>query len=423
MRERLPVSERSPSPYRWVILLVTWIAFLLTFIDRLVWANVAVSVGESLGLTVAALGVFVTAFYIGYIISNALGGFFVDRVGGRLMLMLGLVLLGLFTFCFGYVRSAGAGIALQALMGLAAGVDYAACIKLLTTWFGMRDRGRAIGFFLTATSLGVVTTNLIVPVLLKSFRWGGVYQGLGAMTAAFGLAAFLVLRDGPSSAPEGSIGGPDFAALFRNRDLFLLAVAGFGALWGTWGVAFWANALLVKGHGFSAQQAGFVVALFGAGAVIAKPVVGLISDLLGGIRRVPIVICLVGFVVMLLVFGALRTESAFMITAPLLGVFAFVYSPLMAALVAEVAGRELAGSATGLTNASWQLGSAVVPLAVGAVYHAWNSFYAAFVALAVGPMLGAIAMLLVREPPRPSFSRRSRFVKLNAVRTIARSRL
>jgi MFS family permease len=100
------------------------------------------------------------------------------------------------------------------------------------------------------------------------------------------------------------------------------------------------------------------------------------------------------------VFGALRTATAFMLTAPLLGVFAFVYSPLMAALIAEVAGRRLAGSATGFTNALWQLGSAIVPLAVGAVYHASNSFYAAFITLAVGPLLGTVAMLLVREPPR-----------------------
>jgi len=389
-----------PSYYRWVILFGAWIAFLLTFVDRLAWANVAVSVGASLGLTVVALGVLVTAFYIGYVTSNAIGGFFVDRFGGRFMLMLGLILLGLFTYCFSYMRSLAAGILLQALMGLAAGVDYAACVKLLTAWFGIRDRGRAFGLFLTATSLGVVTTNLIVPRLLTAFGWGGVYRGLGAVTVACGVIIFLMLRDAPSGAAEGSIGKLNFSALFRNRDLLFLAAAGFGALWGTWGVAFWANALLVKGHGFSVERAGLVVALFGIGAVVAKPLVGLVSDWLGGIRKIPILICLVGFVIMLLVFGALRTDAAFMVTAPLLGVFAFVYSPLMGALIAEVAGRRLAGSATGLTNALWQLGSAIVPLAVGAVYHASNSFYAAFITLALGPLLGTLAMLLVREPRR-----------------------
>lgn len=64
----------AASPYRWVILFIVWIAFLLTFIDRLAWANVAVSVGESFGLTIAALGVFVTAFYVGYVTHHDLRG-------------------------------------------------------------------------------------------------------------------------------------------------------------------------------------------------------------------------------------------------------------------------------------------------------------------------------------------------------------
>jgi len=60
-------QDESGSAYRWVILLVTWAAFLLSFIDRLAWGNVAVSVGASLGMSIAALGVFVTAFYVGYV--------------------------------------------------------------------------------------------------------------------------------------------------------------------------------------------------------------------------------------------------------------------------------------------------------------------------------------------------------------------
>ena len=62
---RIQDPQGTSSSYRWIILFFTWIAFLIGFIDRLAWANVAVSVGESLGMQVAALGVFVTAFYVG----------------------------------------------------------------------------------------------------------------------------------------------------------------------------------------------------------------------------------------------------------------------------------------------------------------------------------------------------------------------
>ena len=393
-------QDESGSAYRWVILLVTWAAFLLSFIDRLAWGNVAVSVGASLGMSIAALGIFVTAFYVGYVAANAIGGFFTDWLGGRLMLMAALVPLGAFTFLFSFTESVGTGLVLQGLMGLSAGVDYSACVKLITSWFGIRDRGRAIGLFLTGSSLGVVTTNLIVPALLTSLGWTGVYRGLGIMTSIFGVISFLALRDSPSKLARTTREKPQFALLFRNRDLLFLALAGFGALWGTWGFAFWANALMIKGHHLSVEKAGYIVAFFGIGAVIAKPLVGFISDWLGGIRKVPSIVCLAAFVLMLLIFGRLETESAFLIAAPLLGVTAFVYSPLMAAMIAEVAGRSLAGSATGLTNAMWQLGSVIVPLAVGFVFQATQSFNAAFATLAAGPLFGLLCMLVVREPEK-----------------------
>src|SRR5258706_10884350 len=93
-------QDESGSAYRWVILLVTWAAFLLSFIDRLAWGNVAVSVGASLGMSIAALGIFVTAFYVGYVAANAIGGFFTDWLGCRLMLMADFVTLCPFTVLF-----------------------------------------------------------------------------------------------------------------------------------------------------------------------------------------------------------------------------------------------------------------------------------------------------------------------------------
>jgi hypothetical protein len=50
---------------------------------------------------------------------------------------------------------------------------------------------------------------------------------------------------------------------------------------------------------------------------------------------------------MLLLFGTLTNKTAFQFAAPLLGIGVFVYSPLLAVMVAEAAGPALAGSATG----------------------------------------------------------------------------
>ncbi|MEK6289828.1 MAG: MFS transporter [Paraburkholderia tropica] len=384
---------------RWAILAVAWAALLMAFVDRLTWASLAAGVGHSMGLPVASLGIFVTAFYVGYVLSNVLAGIGADKVGPSRMLTLAMLPLGVGTFLFGYTTSVPYGLALQVLMGLAAGADYSACVKLTATWFEFRLRGRAMGLLITASSLAVVVTNGTVPTLANRIGWTGVYQALGVATILIALVCGLVLRDAPAAA--GSVNSKsNLALVWRNRDLVLLSLAGFGAMWGTWGFAFWVNALMIKGRGLDPVLAGFVTAMFGAGAIVAKPAIGLLSDLLGGRRRTLVIICLASFAVMLLLFGGLRSPQAFLVAAPLLGVTAFAYSPLMAAMVAEAAGAAAVGSVTGITNAFWQLGNLAVPLAVGAVYGASHSFVAAFVMLAAGPLAGTCLMLLFREAPR-----------------------
>ena len=85
-------------------------------------------------------------------------------------------------------------------MGLAAGADYACCIKLIVAWFDRTTRGRAMGILMVASSLGVTATNAVVPTLAATFGWQGVYRVLGLITLAVGGAAFLLLRDRPIGA-------------------------------------------------------------------------------------------------------------------------------------------------------------------------------------------------------------------------------
>ncbi len=381
---------------RWAILAVSWAAFLMSFADRLAWSNAQNAVAASLALPLVSLGTFVTAFYVGYVISNVCAGMLGDWVGPRLTLGLSLLGLGAATALFGSSTSLAVGLLLQAVMGLLAGADYVAGVKLIATWFPRLQRGRAMGLFMTATSIAVVLTNLAVPVLLDRVGWPGTYRLLGALTAAVGAAALLVVRDAPGQAAVHGV--PRFGALLHNRDLRWLAAAGFGALWGTWGFAFWAGSLMVRGHGIARVDAGYVVALFGVGAIVAKPLIGLLSDLLGGRRRALIVGCLLFFVAMLLVFSQLGTLGAFLVAGPLLGVGAFAYSPLMNTMVAEASGSGLAASGAGVTNAIWGLGSVIVPSLLGVVFAETGSFVLACLTLAVGPLFGAVCMLFVREP-------------------------
>lgn len=393
-----------PSAHRWWVMVLCLAAFTMTSVDRSTWGPASVFVGEDLRVPLASLGAFATAYYVGYVIANGLGGFSTDRFGGRVTMSVSLLGAGAFMTVFGSTTSATVGIAVQAVIGLFAGAEYSAGVTLLASWFEPRELGLVMGIYTTATSLGTMIANGIVPWLITQSGWETSYHLFGVISIVVAVVCFAVVRSGPqlpdrSTAPSRSplVG---LREIGRNRDLVLLGLAGFGGFWGTYGFITWSNALMIRGHGIDPTTAGMVVVVFAGVAVIGKPLVGWIADRCGGARKVPAMVILGLFVVMLLVFGTLGSATAFLLAAPLLGLAAYAYLPLLVAMIPRLATQGTTGSAAGMTNALWQLGSVLVPLAVGAVFSSTRSFGAAFGCLAIGPAIGLILMFFVREPWR-----------------------
>jgi MFS transporter, ACS family, glucarate transporter len=394
----MPTSIPTPDTrYRWVVLILCWAAFTMTSVDRATWGPAAGSVGADLGVPVAGLGLFATTYYIGYVVSTAVGGFIADWVGARRTVGLSILLSGGFMLAFGEADTHTMGLVLQVCIGLCAGAEVGGGVKLITSWFVAQRRGFAMGVFVTATSLGLVVANAVVPRLIQSHSWRASYHLFGFTSIAIGVLCLILLRPGPLIVRREGSGRPDLRPLLHNRGLLLLALAGFGALWGTYGFVTWSNLLMVKGAGLAPVRAGTVVVIFGAVAVFSKPLIGLVGDALGLSRRRLTVAILAAFTTCLIAFSFATTATQFLWIAPFLGIAAYVYSPVMMAMIPTLSGGQLAGSATGGVNAVWQLGSTIVPTVVGLVYGATGSFQAVFLVLAAGPFLAIVPMLFLRQ--------------------------
>jgi nitrate/nitrite transporter NarK len=292
------------------------------------------------------------------------------------------------------------GIAFQVIMGITAGADYAAGMKIIASWF-QRERGLAMGIYGTATSAAVVVSNATVPTITQLYSWHVAFHLLGAVTFAWGIICFLILRDSPKKAPYEAITRAEVLELVKNRNLVLIAIAGFAGFWATVGFGAWGNALMTKQYGISPVHAGAILAAFGTGAVIAKPLLGFVRDLIGGrAGKVLPVVCLLCFSGLLVVFGQCSTEAMFYLVAPILGAAAFGYTPLLYVLLTEASGTKAAGAASGFTNAVWQLGSVLAPMAVGGVYGSTHSFSLAIDTLAAGPFCAAIILCFLKAGTR-----------------------
>ncbi len=399
-------TEVAISKYRWLVLFACWASFTLTSIDRSTWGPAAVFVGKGLGVPLASLGVFATAYYVGYVVSNAVGGAVSDAIGGRRTLTVSLFGAGALMMVFGSTTSAAVGITVQALVGLLAGADYAAGIRLITGWFRPKEFGLVMGFFLTATPIGLGVANAVVPTLIAWHSWETSYHLFGGISVCFSVVLFYLLKPGPLGTPPVTKSTstrrrflPDFSLVLRNRNLLVVCIAGFGGFWGVYGFTTWANALMIKGHHIPSKTAGLVIVVFSVVAAIAKPLLGFIADKFFPNRRKLLTIVLLGiFGVGLVVFGSLSSTGAFFWGGAVLGLFAYAATTLMVALVPTLVPATVTGTAAGATNAIWQLGTTIVPVVVGAVFAGTGSFLAAFLTLAAGPLVAMLLMFAIKEP-------------------------
>ncbi|MBK4738511.1 MFS transporter [Noviherbaspirillum pedocola] len=388
-------DQSNSDRFKWVVLAIAWLSFVISCVDRVAWSTIASPVGQTLGISVAMFGAFVTAFYVGYVVANIAGGVISDVLGARCTLTLTLLPPGILTFLFIYIHSLTAGIIIQFIMGLSAGADYSACVKILATWFG-KDKGKAMGISATGSSIAVVFANAIVPSVALKLSWGFAFKFLGIMTSLMGVLAFSILRNSPATVVMRRLKLHDVKVLFRNRQLLLFCVCGLGGVYATVGFAAWCNALITKEYGISPVVAGAVAVWFGFRAVIAKPLLGWLSDLWPRSARWLSIGCLGMFSSLLIVFGQCSNVIQFYAIAPFLGAAAYGYTPLLIAQVAQISGHNAAGAAAGISNAAWQLGSVVSPLLIGYVYAHTHSFETALAILAVGPALGVLCLLSAR---------------------------
>jgi MFS family permease len=390
------LTAQAGGRYPWIVAAGAFAAFTISVVDRMTWGNVSTFYAHGLGMPVAALGSFFSAFYVGYLIANALSGFAADRFGGRRMLLLVLILLGVFTFSFSLTRSIVAGFVIQCAMGLVSGMDYSACMRLLSDVFPPEKRATAMGLFLPSLAIGVTLPNLFVPTLLHTYGWEGVYRTLGVLTVAIGIAIYFVLGKRAELYGRATRSlDRSFKQLLGNRGFRLTALAGFGQQWGMWGFAFWSNALLIKGHHIDPVRAGFIIAVFGVVGLVMKPLAGWIVDHVGISKPViGAAGCLI-FCTSLLVFAVVSVPGTFAFVTAVIGIASAFAGVVVATLTVQTAGTRFAGTASGLANCLWSLGNVLVPLVVGAVFQYSNSFGAAILALAVGPAFGAVCFMRI----------------------------
>lgn len=268
---------------------------------------------------------------------------------------------------------------------------YPVGMKLMASWFGSAGRGLALGVLIGALTLGSALPHLVNG--LGRLPWQGVLYTSAAIGVAAGILALALVRPGPHLGGGVAQHNPRYVLeMFRERGPLLVNVGYFGHMWELYALWTWLPSFLAAGSvadPTTVSVLSFVV--IGIAGVAGCLLGGWAADHYGRAPAAKVALIVSGACCLIspLIFGA---SWALLVPALLLwGAAVIADSGVFSTALSEVADRRYVGSALTAQTAIGFLLTVVtinlVPIVAGLV--GWQY---AFLVLAPGPALGALAM-------------------------------
>jgi MFS family permease len=293
-----------------------------------------------------------------------------------------------------------AAIACRILTGLALAGVYPPALKLVATWFE-RGRGLAMGCIIGGLTLGSAFPHLL-RALTGSFDWHIVVAAASGLTAIGALLFLLFASDGPYPFSRATFDPRQLGRVIGNRGVALANLGYFGhmwelyAMWG-WFLAF-ASATVAAAPPWPPAKVSalaFVVIAIGIVGAIAG---GFLADRIGRTATTALMMALSGLCAVAIGFAAEGPFIVFLIVALLWGLSVIADSAQFSAMTTEVSEPNLVGTALafqlGIGFALTMVSLWLVPVVAGAI--GWRF---TFLVLVPGPLIGVVAMLILRRLP------------------------
>lgn len=406
---------------RWTRLLpIMMVAFIIAFMDRTNISFAIPTMGADLHLDATALGFASGVLFLGYGISQPLGGWIADRGYGRALIATLMILWGMSEIALGFIETPTQLAAVRFALGFFEGGIFPTMLLFVRTWFAPSERARANGVWQLAYPLAAMLSGPIAGYVLEHGTWRtlfiveGIFPIAWAAVWLWGVAAsphaarwlddadratllarLAVEPERPAAAETGS----SLVAQMGRPSVLLFTVAVFFWNIGFLGFIIWLPSVLHQDASLSQATIGWLSAFPFAAAIIAMQFLTRWSDRARDRRSFaawPILICGAALLVAAQSYATngLVTNMALLTLA---GAMLYGSQPVLWSIPGDIVPRHLAGAVSGIINGVGVLGAFVGPFMVGYVRAQSNSFAMGLSVLGACLFLAGALIALIRE--------------------------
>ncbi len=401
-------SSAAREPHgRWSQLAILSASLLLALVPWFSAASVAPLIAAEWQISSLETALLTVAVQLGFVVGALVVAFTgaADVIPARRLIAGGALLAAVANAAFAiFATDLVTALPLRALSGAGIAAVYPVAMKVLAGWFS-RGRGLAVGILTGAITLGTAMPHL--------FQAGGAIAGLDwrmvvaaatvpCLTAA--AIAWWGVREGPLSTPAARLSLRMARTALSERSVQLANLGYLGHMWElyamwTWVPAFIAASLAISGEVDASGASGVAFLVVAAGA-IGCVAAGALADRLGRTTLTIAAMALSGSSAIAagLLFGA--PTAVILAVLVVWGITVIADSAQFSTAISELAPPGTAGSALALQTAAGFLLTGVTIVGVGLLdpgdRDAWT---VAFAILALGPLVGILAMLRLRGRP------------------------
>jgi MFS family permease len=267
------VAQPTPKG-AWRITFLLFLFMVVNFADKIVVGLAGVPIMTDLKLEPDQFGLLGSSFFLLFSISAIVVGFIVNRVSTRWVILVLATVWALAQFPMMGNISLTTLLICRIILGAGEGPAFSVAAHAIYKWFPDEKRTMPTAVLSQGSAFGVI---LAVPALnwvIVNHSWHAAFGALG-VTGLLWVVAWLFLgKEGPlthTSAMAASEPKIPYFRLLTSRTFIGCAVSTFGAYWALSLGLTWFTSFIIKGLGFSQEDAGYISTLpwvFGAVIVI-----------------------------------------------------------------------------------------------------------------------------------------------------------